>query len=139
MALQRARGDPLAGLSTLPGAERRNCRGGRCGKERPAEEGGGGPQGWRQGGTASLSSVAYVIEIVDFTKSNKSSDSKAFDQVIKCSAVADRIVGDKQVTPRFIADRTRMLTPKRRGLRFKKHYLIGHFTLALRFAKVSSG
>jgi hypothetical protein len=36
MALQRARGDPLAGLSTLLGAERRNYWGGRCGKERPA-------------------------------------------------------------------------------------------------------
>ena len=33
---------PLAGLSTLPGAERRNCQGGRCGKERPAEVGSGG-------------------------------------------------------------------------------------------------
>ena len=42
MALQRARGDPLAGLSTLLGAERRNYQGGRCGQERPAEMGGVG-------------------------------------------------------------------------------------------------
>ena len=39
MALQSARGDPLAGLSTLLGAERRNYWGGRCGRERSAEVG----------------------------------------------------------------------------------------------------
>jgi hypothetical protein len=45
MALQSARGDPLAGLSTLLGAERRNYWGGRCGREHPAGMGRGRRRG----------------------------------------------------------------------------------------------
>ena len=104
MALQRARGDPLAGLSILLGAERRIIRGGRCGKERPAEEGGGGPQGRRQGGNPSLSSIADVIEIAGFSRGVINSGSQSVRSGSKRSVLADRIVGDKQVTPRFIAD-----------------------------------
>jgi hypothetical protein len=52
---------PQEGLVSLPARSAEDAfglglayEGGRCGRERPALEGGGGPEGRRQGGNASL-------------------------------------------------------------------------------------
>jgi hypothetical protein len=63
MALQRARGDPLAGLSTLLGAERRNYWGGRCGKERTAGMGSARRQSWLERGKVLLPYKRYSLRV----------------------------------------------------------------------------
>ena len=66
MALQRARGDPLAGLSTLLGAERRNYWGGRCGKEKAREEGGAELETRSQRGRSLPPSKGLAAIVADF-------------------------------------------------------------------------
>jgi hypothetical protein len=48
--LEQRHTDLAHGLSTVLDREADGYKGGRCGRERPAEVGGGGPKGRRQGG-----------------------------------------------------------------------------------------